>query len=133
MCLVSDKIKFCTCNVGEAHILNHYWILYRHNKDKNELVIGMTILPDDFTPFYEENKEIISRRLNDTDAFDIPIDFKNRDHLEIVFNNHFDKPGVNRMEYYFVYKAGMWRLTENNPFHLESHFDDIKFGEIKNV
>ena len=25
------------------------------------------------------------------------------------------------------------RLTENNPFHLESHYDAIKFGEIKNV
>jgi len=37
------------------------------------------------------------------------------------------------MEYYFVYKAGMRRLTENNPFHLESHHDDIKFGEKKNV
>ena len=49
------------------------------------------------------------------------------------FNNHFDKPGVDRMVYYFVYKAGMWRLTESNPFHLESHYADIKFGEIKNV
>ena len=66
MCTVSDKIKFCTCNVGEADILNHYWVLYRHNKDKNELIIGETILPDDFIPFYEENKEILLKRLNDS-------------------------------------------------------------------
>jgi hypothetical protein len=106
---------------------------YRHNNDRNEIVIGMPILPDDFFSFYVENKETQSKRLNESDAFDVPIDFKSRDHLEIVFNNHFDKPGVDRMEYTFVYKAGMWRLTENNPFHLESHFNDIKFGEIKNV
>ncbi len=133
MYLLSNKIKFCNCNVGEADILNHYWILYRHNKDKNEIFIGMPFLPDDFIPFYKENKELLSKRLNESDVFDIPIDFKSRDHLEIIFNNHFDKPGVERMEFYFVYIAGMWRLTENNPFHLESHYDDIKFGEIKNV
>ncbi len=32
-----------------------------------------------------------------------------------------------------ISRAGMWRLTENNPFHLEAHYDDIKFGETKNV
>jgi len=31
MCLVSDKIKFCTCTSKNYETLKHYWLLYRHD------------------------------------------------------------------------------------------------------
>lgn len=55
MCLVSDKIKFCTCDEEDIEIeeLNNYWILYRYNPDKFEKIVGMFILPREDPSFFE--------------------------------------------------------------------------------
>ena len=41
MCIVSDKIKFCTCDPEiEIEDMDNYWVLYRRDTDKNEPVMG---------------------------------------------------------------------------------------------
>jgi hypothetical protein len=129
---VSDKFKFYISNIGEPYIYTHYWILHRHNIDKDDFYNGSSFQPNNSIQFYEENKNILLKRLNEFDVFNIPVEFKNRDHIEIVFHNHFEKPGMERMEFFFEYKSGMWRLSENDANHIEGYFDEILFGEIKN-
>jgi hypothetical protein len=53
MCIVSAKIKFCTCVDGafeeDAYEdLPHYWLLHRFNKQKDLEIIGMPVMPLDF-------------------------------------------------------------------------------------
>ena len=92
MCIVSDKIKFCTCVDGEVNLiqLNNYWILYRFNSksaiEVRPLVVGKFIETSD--PIFEINQETILKRIHEADAFDFPIKFKNKDTLVIHLNNN---------------------------------------------
>jgi hypothetical protein len=38
MCIVSDKIKFCTCAKGSSEKLKHYWIYTDMQKAKKSFV-----------------------------------------------------------------------------------------------
>ena len=85
MCIVSDKIKFCTCVDVSVENLKHYWILYRFNKDKNYDCMGMPMMPTSMRDLsFEENQSTLLNRLNEPDAFDVPLKFKAKDLLEIV-------------------------------------------------
>lgn len=131
MCTVSDKIKFCTCSGGDVSRLNHYWILHRINKGKNETLIGEPVFA-----FYKElsnyksNDTILCNRLNEENAFDIPIQFKEKDQFEIVFNNN--ETNDNRIIHCFVYKNGKWVTTEYDTFNLMNRFDEIDTGSFEN-
>ena len=51
MCKVSDQIKFCTCGPEmDIEELDNYWIFYRRNPHKNEMVIGVTLPPSELDP-----------------------------------------------------------------------------------
>lgn len=39
MCIVSAKIKFCTCVTGDVEQLKNYWKLYRFDKNISDLPI----------------------------------------------------------------------------------------------
>jgi len=134
MCLVSDKIKFCTCDEEDIEIeeLNNYWILYRYNPDKFEKIVGMFILPREDPSFFELNKETILKRLKDPDAFDIPIVFKSRDRLLVSINN--DKENIEEdMTYLFKFTRGKWKPIAYEPFHLMEEFDQYKKGTFDNL
>ncbi|MBP8191998.1 MAG: hypothetical protein KAX69_00235 [Chitinophagales bacterium] len=131
MCTVSDKIKFCTCPAGDARELNHYWILHRKNKGKNLMLIGEPVFEHyKELSYFEPNNNILCNRLNETDAFDIPMDFKEKDQFEIVFNNHgsYDE----RITHCFVYKKGKWIITEYDVFSFMNKFDETDSGIIEN-
>lgn len=132
MCLVSDKIKFCTCLGGSVEKLKHYWILYRFDKEKNEMYMGMPTMPTSMSDFnYKENQATLLVRLNESDAFDVPIHFKEKDILEIVINNtpDFYQPFI----YSFRYNKGKWLTEETDPFQIMNHFEEEKNGKIKNA
>jgi hypothetical protein len=132
MCLVSDKIKFCTCVGGSVKKLEHYWILYRFDKEKNEMYMGMPTMPTSMSDFnYKENQATLLVRLNESDAFDVPMHFKEKDILEIVINNTPDiyEPFI----YSFRYNKGKWLTEETDPFEIMNHFDEEKNGKIKNA
>ena len=102
MCIVSDKIKFCTCEFGSYDELPHYWLLYRYNKNKLWIVEGSADMPIGYltnSP-YALNVETFIKRLNEPDAFDKPIKFKSKDRIEIVLNN-LSENEKDRMTFFF--------------------------------
>lgn len=130
MCLVSDKIKFCTCVRGSFEELPHYWLLYRFNKNKNLQCIGLPVMPFDFNDSnYALNVDTLNNRLNEPDAFDTPIEFKSNDQIEIVLNNLSDD--TNRMTFCFRYKRGKWAVEEYEPFELMNRYDEYAFGKVE--
>jgi len=110
MCIISDKIKFCTCFDEDIEVeeLDHYWVLLRYNEDRNSITFG-TILPplDKFSKNYIKNQFKISNALLEKEAFDKPINFKEKDRLQIVINNNADHY-KDTMQFDFEYKLGKW-------------------------
>jgi hypothetical protein len=133
MCIVSDKLKFCTCVSSSTDKLNNYWLLHRFVKDKDLDILGLCIMPSEFSDSnFIMNSLTLQKRLNEPDAFDIPIKFKAKDQLEIVFNNlskDFDK----RLTYCFIFKKGQWVKTEHAAFELMNRYDEYAFGKLKNA
>lgn len=103
MCLISDKIKFCSCVADDVEKLKHYWIWYRFNAEKDLMTMGETILPDYLLDEnFIQNKETLLNRLNQHDAFDTILDFKSHDHLEIAIHN--GNQHTERVIYLFEFK-----------------------------
>jgi hypothetical protein len=129
MCKITNKIKFCTCKVTSTERLKHYWALHRRNKDKNDILMGLPHMPNDWKELdFETNKIILENRLNEGDVFDVSLVFKAKDQLEIVFNNHdYEK----RLVYGFKYLKGKWNIFETDDFYLMGFCDEVAFGKIK--
>ena len=132
MCIISDKIKFCTCTTGSVANLKHYWILYRFAKGKEEFCIGTPMIPTSMIDSdFKENQTAILKRLSEPDTFDIPIEFKNKDVLEIVINNR--AANLDTFIYSFQFKNNKWKAIETDPFDIMNHFDEENSGKIKNA
>lgn len=130
MCTIFKKIKLCSCKSSSPNKLKHYWILYRRNKDKNEIIVGQMLLPDEaVTLHFESNYSTLETRLQEPDAFDVVLDCKTGDVLEIVMDNNNDSI---RTVYGFKYTKKQWNRFEINTFELMGQFDEIGFGKIKN-
>lgn len=133
MCIISDKIKFCTCTNGSVEKLKHYWVLYRYSKDKDVFYMGEPMMPTSMLDSsFEENQNTLLNRLNEPDAFDVPLTFKAKDLLEIVINNNapnFHEP----FTYSFKFKNGKWVAEESDAFEVMNHFDEENSGKIKSA
>lgn len=131
MCKISNKVKFCTCKTSTTEKLQHYWCLYRFNKEeKNFVIIGTMVMDNEIlTIDYEVNKVILEQRLNEVDAFDMELYFKPKDVLEIVCHNLNENK---RVVYGFKYKGKRWQIYDISPFEIMNHYDEVKFGKIKN-
>jgi hypothetical protein len=131
MCTIPDKIKFCSCKASSTNQLQNYWVLHRRNKDKNIMIVGEVMLPS-FEWFhhkeYKKNYATLAQRVNEGDVFDVPIMFKAKDVLELVFNN---KDEIKRATYGFKYFNKKWIKSEICPFNLAGYFDEVQFGKIK--
>jgi hypothetical protein len=130
MCKITSKIKFCTCKASATEKLQHYWCLYRFNKDKDDMIVGDVILPNEWLDInYEVNKVVLEKRLNEADAFDVNLSFKPKDVLEIVCHNlDSDK----RLVYGFKFKGNRWQFYEIDDFYIMGHYDVFSFGKMKN-
>ena len=135
MCIVSAKIKFCTCGEGafeeDAYEdLPHYWLLHRFNNQKVLEIMGTPVMPLDFMqPNYLLNAQTLGERLNESDAFDKIIEFKPKDQLEIVINNLSDDE-AERMTFCFIFQKGIWINKEYDTFEVMSHYDELAFGDF---
>jgi len=133
MCNISNIIKLCSCTNRSVNKLDHYWILHRFNEAKDIIIIGEPIMPYEMpNPNYGINAATLTTRLNDNDAFDIAIKFEEKDQLEIVFNNLTKDPSKT-FTYYFKYTNGKWFEEDNEPFDLMNHYDELKFGKLKDI
>jgi len=131
MCLVSDKIKFCTCISKNYETLKHYWLLYRHDKDKDEFVLGSPILPTSMRDLnFEINQSTLLARLNEPDAFDVPLQLKTDDRLVVTINCQSDEV-ENPFTYAFDYKNGEWITSTDDPFDLINNYNEETFGKLK--
>ena len=131
MCLVSDKIKFCTCISKNYETLKHYWLLYRHDKDKDEFVLGSPILPTSMRDLnFEINQSTLLARLNEPDAFDLPLQLKTDDRLVVTINCQSDEV-ENPFTYAFDYKNGEWITSTDDPFDLINNYNEETFGKLK--
>lgn len=135
MCVVSDKIKFCTCvevafEEGAYEELPHYWLLHRFNNQKGCEVMGISVMPLDYLqPNYLLNAQILGDRLNEKDAFDKIIEFKPKDQLEIVINNLSDDE-LARMSFCFIFKKGKSVKKKYETFEIMSHYDELAYGDF---
>ena len=133
MCLVSNKIKFCTCKAGSFFNLQHYWRLYRFQKGKDDFILGEAVLPTSMTDKnFALNETTLLTRLNERDAFDTPLTFCPGDILEVVINNNEIGDAI-RFTYSFKFKKGKWIAIEADPFQIINHFKEEKFGKIKSA
>ncbi len=133
MCTVSDKIKFCTCSVKDISKLDNYWILHRKNKGKKKAIMYIGEPSLSYThklPEFKINNTILCNRLNESDAFDKIIEFKEDDELEVVFNS---KDSRNIIEHYFIYFECTWFISQNFKFDLMANFKTIESGNIENA
>jgi hypothetical protein len=134
MCEVSDKIKFCTCS-SDVENLKHYWVLHRKSaySDVIEICVGTYMMPNEKAmEFLEINTTTLIKRLNEADAFDIVLELKNKDILEVVINNKTEKY-EDRITYAFEYKKGKWKSIEYDFFELMNEFEETNSGKMKNV
>jgi len=133
MCVVSDKIKFCTCAESDVYELKHYWVLYRYNKLKMLSVMGSLMFEYQITdPQDELNENTIIARLNENDAFDVAMTFKNKDVLDVTINNK-PKKGERTYSYSFQYRKKKWELFHAGPFELCNDYDVEAQGKIKSA
>ncbi len=81
---------------------------------------------------FELNKSTLLARVNEPDAFDVPLQLKPKDLLEIVINNH-SSNFEERLNYTFEYEKGKWIAVEPDPFKIMNEFDEEQFGKLKNA
>jgi hypothetical protein len=126
MCSISHEIKFCTCTPNKKN-LNNYWVLFRYKPEKNEYMMGEPMMPTELRdPEFYMNSAILCSRLNEPEAFDKPISFKEKDKLLVVIDAN-----ENDYEYTFEFLNGKWENAEEDPFDLINQFKKIQKGECK--
>ncbi|MBS1756728.1 MAG: hypothetical protein JSU03_05575 [Bacteroidetes bacterium] len=128
MCIVSDKLKLCTCKTENVEQFKHYWILYKYQKSGIDLV-GIPMLPQEWEigkETDEYNYRRLEKMLNAESCFDIDIELRNKDILEMHFscNKNSDSKYPIHLVYEFAYKNKKWRTNAHDPFdtdRLEKH------------
>ena len=134
MCEISDKIKFCSCT-GDVENLKHYWVLHRKAKNLEDIQIcvGTYMMPNEKAQaFLEINSTTLENRLNEADAFDVVLELKNKDILEVVINNKSENY-EDQINYTFEFKKGKWKTIEYDFFELMNEYEETNSGKMKNV
>lgn len=132
MCEISDELKLCTCSNAEE--LENYWVLYRYNKDKNELIVGQPILPRDITLEELINRDIFCEFLNKKNCFDFEYQPQNKDRLLISLQTNSEEDFEEEsIAYGFEHRNGKWKIKDYETFDWVEKYDGILEGKIKNL
>lgn len=125
MCQVSEKIRFCTCGEKEIEKLRNYWVLYRYDPKQEEYVIGEPVMPTRLRdPEFFFNQGILQKRLNEKDAFDFPVKFRNKDKFTLYLRYKDED-----YSYSFIFKNGKWKSADEDPFDTMNHYEELKAGK----
>ena len=76
------------------------------------------------------NQSILLVRLNEPDAFDVPLQLRTNDKLVITINcrsGEVDDP----FTYAFDYKNREWTTSTDDPFDLINQYNEEAFGKLK--
>lgn len=127
MCEVSEKIKFCTCKNVDVESLKHFWVLYRFEKDSEKDIMGEPVLPTlyrDANVFW--NQAVLEERLNENDAFDFEVKFRNRDKFVVHLSC-----GREDFTYSFIFRNSRWKISDEDPFDIINNYREIMAGKSK--
>ena len=131
MCHVSDQIKFCTCASNiDIEEMDNYWLLHRQDPNKNDMVMGSvnSLIGIDEKDF-EINHKMLEKRINESDAFDIPLALQAGDTLHIHITT--PKADINAEDNYaFVYQE-KWTRCDYDMWSLLGMYDVLKHGSVK--
>jgi hypothetical protein len=108
MCTISSKIKFCTCNTP-AHKLRHSWTFHSYVGDTGTILLGTPVFPVDLPEALSmANEETLEQRLNEPDAFDVDLEPKENDRLEVHLSCNTDHES-GFIHYGFEFQSGHWK------------------------
>jgi hypothetical protein len=79
---------------------------------------------------FEINQSTLLARLNEPDAFDVPLQLKTDDRLVVTINCQSDEV-ENPFTYAFDYKNGEWITSTDDPFDLINNYNEETFGKLK--
>ncbi len=127
MCKISDKLKFCSCDIDDIYDLEHYWIFYRYEKDQLLRIMGSMLPPMNIliTTARYNNKSLLSL-INDPSSFDVDLKPKAKDRLQL----HFTIDSVQFLDYGFEYKDNKWVSKKYHPFGWQEKYAEDKGGKI---
>ena len=81
---------------------------------------------------FEMNKSTLLERLNEEDAFDFQMKFKEKDTLDVIINNRLNSD-LSTFSYTFEYKQGTWRFIDTDPFDIVNFFKEVGGGKMSSV
>ena len=137
MCIISDKLKLCSCKTENVELLKHYWILKRFTK-KTEWLVGEMMLPANIGETADRlNQTTIQNQLNSGNCFDVELNHQENDILELHFTYKVD-PEIHFnlicngdfLAYSFKFKKEKWRKGEYNTF--AANLIEVQKGNIRN-
>ena len=132
MCLASDKIKFCTCTASSVEQLKHYWVLHRRIKGKNAMVIGEPVMPYDLSREENQvNEQLLLRRINEPDAFDVDLKPADGDRLQVSFKCV--EVADSYVHYGFSYSNGKSKKAKYDGLKWMWHHEETRFGKLQNA
>jgi hypothetical protein len=136
MCTVSDKLKLCTCgvNADEIYKMPNYWVFYKYDKHKNDIIIGEIMMPYFINRInHKYNLEQLLKLLNEGNVFDFEIQVKHKDRLLLRLTLPAENGREAEINYGFEYRHGKWINKEYDYFTwADKHVEDIG-GIVKNV
>jgi hypothetical protein len=133
MCRVSEKIKFCTCGVSSTANLKHYWVFFRHNKKKNQFIIGDVMMPPQLasTDVDAYNEAFLQKRVNEQGAFDVELNPSRLDRLLIAIRVGDDRDSY--LYYGYEWDGEKWESHAYDPFDWMSKWDEAQFGKTESA
>jgi hypothetical protein len=136
MCKLRETLKLCTCDVPTVSALEHHWVLYRFDKEKNNMVIGRVMLPDRLHAKIDaHNRRLLLARLQEEDAFDVDLHPEEGDRLAITFRcSEADASGrrvKKTITYGYARMGGRWVEERYDPLSWQWHHDQEQFGELR--
>lgn len=130
MCLRNHQLKFCSCEIDGENLPENYWVLYRHSRKKDQIIIGEAILPYFHSPDFQLNQDFLLKRINEDDAFDFEPNFQKKDCLVVhLKNKKAEFPETD--SYCFEFMRNKWTTAKYDFFDLNNHFDEKKSGELR--
>ena len=130
MCKISGEIKFCSCHGQSIQELDNYWVFYRYLETKYEFVFGQSLLPNPFIDKIEfENKPFLLQRINEPDAFDVPLLPHEKDRLKLVFSKGRDR--LLQLTCTFEFTNGSWTEIAYDEMNWKAQHDEIDLGKIQ--